>query len=283
MCRVFGFRSILQSGVHQSLIDADNAIVQQSDRHPDGWGVAYYKMGSPHLIKMDGQARESHIFKKVSGVVSSNTVMAHIRKSTVGEMSPLNTHPFQFGRWVFAHNGNVQNFSNRRQAFMANIDKDLASFILGETDSEVLFYFILSIMKKQGYLENFEMDEDSTQRILDEFVEKFQNIAGPLSESKGDYDKNYLTFLLSNGDYFLGFNGGQSLLYSTHKKRCPERASCSYFKEICESPARKEEKVHHLLISSEVIQNENIWNEMEFGSFVGVQSGLKFFKGKVLL
>ncbi|MEM7647401.1 MAG: hypothetical protein AAF203_10860, partial [Pseudomonadota bacterium] len=58
MCRIFGFRSILQSGVHRSLIDSENAIIQQSDRHPDGWGVAYYHMGSPHLVKNENQARE---------------------------------------------------------------------------------------------------------------------------------------------------------------------------------------------------------------------------------
>ena len=63
MCRIFGFRSVLQSGVHQSLIDADNAIIQQSQRHPDGWGVAYYKMGSPHVIKIESQAKECKIFE----------------------------------------------------------------------------------------------------------------------------------------------------------------------------------------------------------------------------
>ena len=283
MCRIFGFRSILQSGVHQSLIDADNAIVQQSERHPDGWGVAYYKMGSPHLIKMDGLARDSLIFEKVSGVVSSNTVVAHIRKSTIGQTSPLNTHPFQFGRWVFAHNGNVENFKKNRSAFLANLDKDLRPFVFGDTDSEVLFYFLLSIMKRKGFLQNFELEPDSTQAVLAEFIERFQNIAGPLSESKGDYDKNYLTFILTNGDFLLGFNGGQSLLYSTHKKACPERHTCSFFNPICESPANEEEKIHHLLVSSEVIENENIWNQMAFGEYVGVKSGLHFFKGKVNL
>ena len=238
-------------------------------------------MGAPHLIKMDGQARDSHIFQKVSGVVSSNTVIAHIRKSTVGKTSALNTHPFQYGPWVFAHNGNVMNFAQCRQAFISNIHKDLGPFVLGDTDSEVLFYYLLTLMKKRGYLENFELDEEATQIILSEFVQDIEKIAGPLSESTGDYDKNYLTFLLTNGDYLLGFNGGQSLLYSTHKKRCPERNTCSYFKEICETEAHSGDRIHHLLVSSEVIQNENIWNPMAFKSYVAVKSGLQFFKGNI--
>ena len=38
MCRLFGFRSVIQSQVHRSLVDADNALGQQSVRHQDGCG-----------------------------------------------------------------------------------------------------------------------------------------------------------------------------------------------------------------------------------------------------
>ena len=31
MCRIFGFRSVMQSHVHRSLVSADNALIQQSD------------------------------------------------------------------------------------------------------------------------------------------------------------------------------------------------------------------------------------------------------------
>jgi len=51
MCRIFGFRSVMQSQVHRSLVSADNAFMRQSERHPDGWGVAYYLANAPHVIK----------------------------------------------------------------------------------------------------------------------------------------------------------------------------------------------------------------------------------------
>jgi hypothetical protein len=38
MCRIFGFRSVIQSQVHRSLVSADNALMIQGERHPDGWG-----------------------------------------------------------------------------------------------------------------------------------------------------------------------------------------------------------------------------------------------------
>jgi glutamine amidotransferase len=278
MCRIFGFRSILQSGVHRSLIDSDNAIIQQSDRHPDGWGVAYYNMGSPHLVKNENQARKCQIFEKVSGVVSSNTVVTHIRKSTVGAVGPLNTHPFQFGPWVFAHNGNVENFAERRQSLLQKIDPDLCRFILGETDSEALFYLLLTVLRRHGAFKPGSDLSDMTP-VLQEYLCLFTELFGPPEKSQGEYDKNYLTFLLTDGRMMLAFNGGQPLFYSTHKSQCPDRSACGHFNPVCEKAASSNQKIHHLLISSEVIKNENIWNPLEFGHFVGVDRDFVFHQG----
>ena len=104
----FWFRSVIQSQVHQSLVHAENALRIQSERHPDGWGVAYYHAGTLHVIKSDDQQLMTTFFRHISGVVSSETVVAHIRKTTVGQNSIINTHPFQFGPWVFVHNGNIK-------------------------------------------------------------------------------------------------------------------------------------------------------------------------------
>ncbi|MCJ8278104.1 MAG: class II glutamine amidotransferase [Bdellovibrionales bacterium] len=281
MCRIFGFRSVLQSGVHQSLIDADNAMIQQSQRHPDGWGVAYYKMGSPHVIKIDNQAKECKIFQKVSGVVSSNTVVTHIRKSTVGSLGALNTHPFQYGPWVFAHNGNVENFSRVRDQFLQKIDPDLRSFVLGDTDSEILFYLFLSLLKKRGEHALEHQRASDFPEILKKFVEVFKEVAGDLKESQGDYDKNYLTFLITNGKNMLAFQGGQKLYSSTHKTKCPESSTCSFYKPICEKLSQSGDKVHHLLVSSEIIKNENVWEPMSFGDYIGVGSDMSLFKGNI--
>ena len=115
MCRLFGFRSVIQGKVHTSLVEAENALGIQSFNHPDGWGVAYYLSDAPHLIKSEHSAVKDNLFKKVSGVVSSQTVLAHIRKATHGSKTVLNTHPFQYGKWIFAHNGNINNFNTHKK------------------------------------------------------------------------------------------------------------------------------------------------------------------------
>ena len=121
MCRMFGFRSVLKSRVHRSLLSADNALAVQSRAHPDGWGVAYYVNGVPQVTRSTRTAVSDALFRRISGVVSSETVVAHVRQATQGALSPLNCHPFQYGRWIFAHNGDVPDFASHRTALMAHI------------------------------------------------------------------------------------------------------------------------------------------------------------------
>ena len=142
MCRLFGFRSVIPSQVHRSLVNADNALAFQSERHPDGWGVAYYVDDAPHVTRSAATAIEDQLFARVSGVVSSQTVLAHIRKATVGATNVLNCHPFQYGRWVFAHNGDIPDFQRCREAVENEIAPRLRRFILGDTDSERVFFLV---------------------------------------------------------------------------------------------------------------------------------------------
>ena len=243
-------------------MDSQNSILHQSHRHPDGWGVAYYKLGTPHIIKLGRQAIECEIFKKLSGLVSSNTVVAHIRKSTVGSVGPLNTHPFQFGPWIFAHNGNVENFQSIKGDLLKYVDGELKSFILGETDSEHLFFLLLSLMRKRGNLEDRSLHRP--EELVWKFVTLFEKLAGPLYQSRGENHKNYLSFILTNGKSMLAYQGGKELYFSTHKELCSERKTCGYFKPLCEKSAQNKDQVQHFLISSEKIKNENVWTKLKF-------------------
>ena len=51
MCRFLGFQSSRPCEIHYSLHDAENALVKQSKKHPDGWGVGYYVDKELYLMK----------------------------------------------------------------------------------------------------------------------------------------------------------------------------------------------------------------------------------------
>lgn len=284
MCRLYGFRSAIDSTVHRSLVAAENAIVRQSRVHKDGWGLAFYVDRYPHILRNDAQAAGDSLFRDVSSVVATRTFMAHIRKATAGSVRVLNCHPFQHGAWTFAHNGQVCDFGN--PSIRANVDQLIdpryARFVLGDTDSERIFYIFLSrLSRRVADLHNPGITADHALEALRETVRDVIEAGGP-DDADPDLPTK-LNFLITNGSVMLAYRYRVSLFYSTHKTRCPERETCFAFEQgRCERPVQ-DGIVNHLLISSEVIEGgNNVWEEIPNDTYVAVDHGMNFRMGRLI-
>jgi predicted glutamine amidotransferase len=268
MCRLFGFRSVIPSQMHRSLIAAENALGRQSERHPDGWGVAYYVDGAPHVTRSPTHALGDTLFHRVSGVVSSETVLAHVRKATQGGHTVLNCHPFQYGRWVFAHNGDVPTFHQHRAALMDEVSPRLRRFVLGETDSEVVFFMLLSRLEALGPLAQ-PRDAGEVMAALAATVRDVHRIAVATPDAP-----NKLTLIVTDGTTMAAHQGGKELFFSTYKTRCSDRETCASLAPHCEAPTTTG-SVNHLVFSSEPLHGENIWLPLAEGDLVGVDRRMK--------
>jgi len=271
MCRLFGFRSVIPSQVHASLLAAENALGAQSNAHPDGWGVAYYVDGSPHVTKSPTHALGDQLFHRLSGLVSSETVLAHVRKATQGDKGLLNCHPFQFGRWVFAHNGDIPGFA---QGLMPRLREEIAPrlrrFVLGDTDSETIFFIFLSLLERYSPLSQRPELGDvvaAVQATLERVrgICELQTTAGP---------PILLTFIVTDGDVMVATHGGKELSFSTHKRRCPDRGTCPSLAAACENPSL-DGRVNHLIVSSERLQGSNVWEELAPGDILAVDARMR--------
>ncbi len=248
----------------------------QSRRHPDGWGLVYYIADTPHVVKSTVTAESDDLFRHVSGIVTSQTVLAHIRKATHGKLTILNTHPFQYGRWTFAHNGNIKHFDAVKKQLMNEVAKENQPYCLGETDSEVIFHILLTSINKLVEIHQPNPDMKLVMKGISNAVTRICEIVGELSiKETGIPSESYLTFVISNGPIMIAMNGGMKLFYSTHKKKCPERETCSSFAPWCEAVAQGDMSVNHLIFSSEPLQGENIWKDLEPGEIVGVDARMK--------
>jgi len=272
MCRLFGFRSVIQSQMHRSLVQADNALCGLSEQHPDGWGVAYYIDGTPHVMRSTNTALSDRMFQRVSGVVASETVVAHVRKATQGSLSVLNCHPFQYGRWVFAHNGDVPSFVERRELLLTHVSPRLRRYILGDTDSEVLFFLVLTQLLRYGSLvSQFALaDVAAALSRAISIVREFCDHESPTP--------SLLTCLLTDGATMVGYQGGKELHYSTYKQRCGDRQLCKFLSPACEAPS-EDGFVNHLIFSSQPLSGENIWHAMSEGQIMGVDARMRIFAG----
>lgn len=280
MCRLYGFRSAIDSSVHQSLVAAENALAQQSERHRDGWGIAYYVQGFAHLIRNDEQALNDVLFRELSGVVATQTFLAHIRRATAGTVRVLNCHPFQHGRWTFAHNGEIAGWSDSevRARVSKSVDERFRRYVLGDTDSEVLFHIFLSHLARRT--QNIQDEGLTVAHVLPALREAVHAVRDAAPEQSDDV-RNMLTVLLTNGNLMVGYRWDKELYISTHKTRCPERDTCYAFEAgRCEAPVGRDRIVKHMVVSSEpVSEGPNVWEALKDGEYVGVDHGMNFRRG----
>ena len=276
MCRLFGFRTAAESSVNHSLVEAENALAKQSEFHQDGWGIAYYIGGYPHLIRSEKQALKDRLFGDVGLVVSTQTFVAHIRQATLEEPHVLNCHPFQFGRWIFAHNGEIAGFSLEevKERVLANVDPHYRRHIMGQTDSEAIFHIFLSrLAARHVDIQSEDVVADDAVGALGETVALVRE-AAPDTYTDPDTGAEHVTrlnLMVTNGTLLVGLRFRRDLFYSTYKTRCPDRDTCESFDERqCEQEVLFGQ-VKHLIVTSEPVCTEvNVWHELTDGECVYV-------------
>ncbi|MDQ3740002.1 MAG: class II glutamine amidotransferase, partial [Actinomycetota bacterium] len=143
MCRLFGLHAGREP-VRASfwLLDAPGALLAQSRRNPDGFGIGTFEPdGSPDLDKAPTPAYDTSLYATEARDERSRTYVAHVRYASVGALTYENTHPFEQDGRLFAHNG-VVGFDPE-----APVDRSL---VHGDTDSERLFALVTLAIREHG-------------------------------------------------------------------------------------------------------------------------------------
>lgn len=275
MCRLFGFRSSVPSAVHRSLVLETNALRRQSLEHPDGWGLAWFEGGRPRVDRGVDGAFADEKFASLSTLISSETVIGHVRKASVGALTPENTHPFTWGPWVFAHNGTIDRFDEVRSRLDAAIARSRLGSIRGETDSERLFALFLTRLETRADLFESEIPLAQVLRSLAEVLQI------TLEACEGTGEQPSLNLIVTNGRVMGATRQGRSLYVSTHKVRCPERDSCRHFRPCCEEPVPPDVPVNHFLVASERTGEVDRWQELPNASLVGIDEAMRVRREKL--
>ena len=156
MCRYYGLRANRPTRVDWHLVRAPNSLLVQSRRdlsgfeHADGWGIAAYDGDALQVRRRASAAHDGHYFCEAAERVEAATVLAHVRRATVGRIGLANTHPFVHGRFALVHNGTVPYFADIRPRLLEAMAADHRAAIQGGTDSEHLLHLILSMHAQLG-------------------------------------------------------------------------------------------------------------------------------------
>lgn len=268
MCRLFGFRSAVPAVVHPALVTEKNSLVIQSREHKDGWGIAAYGIEPrPTVAHGVGPAHSDPDFHRVSSLVSSHTVVAHVRLASVGAVELRNSHPFLYGRWSFVHNGTLKNFEQHRQAVESLIRSDLRTNVRGTTDSERCFHLFLTRLASRCALDGPARLED-VARSVSETME----LVAAITDQPGQ-DRSAMNFLVTDGEVMVATRRNRTLFLSDGRRSATCKAATSL---------QHGTQLDQLLIASEVLcGNHTAWNEVAEDEVIGVDGRLVLHRWKL--
>jgi len=155
----------------------------------------------PQVERQARAAYDDEHFRRTAARVFSRTVVAHVRRASVGSVSLDNTHPFAYGRWVFAHNGTLRAFDAMREWMLDAMTDEHRMAIRGATDSEHVFHFVLSLWAKHPHLTLCEALRAGLQQVIT------QSRKTDATATIG------LNVILSDGEELIGARWGRTLWY----------------------------------------------------------------------
>ncbi len=120
MCRLLGVIANKAVDLGFSFLNADTPFRNLGAKHPHGWGIGWYENGKACVFKEGRSTLQSRYLEGKAQDVRSHVIISHVRSAKTGGPSELNSHPFPFDKYIFAHNGTV----NRVQ-LLALLEDDL--------------------------------------------------------------------------------------------------------------------------------------------------------------
>jgi glutamine amidotransferase len=172
-------------------------------------------------------------------------LVAHVRQKTVGPTRLENTHPFVRGHWLFAHNGTVKDVPYLRRGTA----KHFLDMVQGDTDSEVLFSYLLTRLADAGATHA----GPSAERVLRTACAELRSVP----------DLGAFNFLLSDGRSLYAHRFGRTM-FTLERGPAPKDESGVRL--------RTQDRAHAVCVASERITDES-WEEIPDGTFMTIDGG----------
>ncbi|MBV8947033.1 MAG: class II glutamine amidotransferase [Solirubrobacterales bacterium] len=139
--------------LERALYSPANSLIDQSlharlgaePTNGDGFGVGWYDDApTPGVFRSIEPAWNDQNLRELSAHVTSGHFFAHLRAAIGSPVQQTNCHPFRHGRWLFMHNGYVDELARVRRELLLAVDESLFPQITGTADTEILFYLALT-------------------------------------------------------------------------------------------------------------------------------------------
>lgn len=139
--------------LEEVLYGGTNSLVDQSlhsrlgaePTNGDGFGVGWYgAANNPGVFRNIEPAWNDQNLREIAGHISSPLFFMHIRAAIGSAVQQTNCHPFRHDRWLFMHNGYLNELATVKRDLVLAVDPSLYPNIQGQADTELLFYLALT-------------------------------------------------------------------------------------------------------------------------------------------
>ncbi len=217
----------------------------------DGFGVGWYGApATPGVFRSVEPAWNDQNLRDLAAHISSPLFFTHIRAAIGSAVQQTNCHPFRHDRWLFMHNGYINEFATLKRDLVLAIDPSLYPHIQGQADTEVVFYLALT----------FGLQDDPPAAIeqavgLVEAVAERHGVGHPFQGTIATTDGQSIWAIRYSSE-----RQSRSLYYSTDvptlRKLYPDR---DLFKEVSENA--------RLIVSEPLSDVAGVWNEVPESSW----------------
>lgn len=282
MCRFLCYKGnkvlladILTKPSHSLIKQSYCAKMREEPLNGDGFGVGWYDSDLdpiPGLFRSVTPAWGNRNLHRIAEKLKSSCIFAHIRAATPGMLvSEINCHPFQYGRFLWMHNGFICEFDKIKRRLRNSLKDPYYHMIEGTTDSEHAFAVFLNFLP--------EGREDYSLQVLTEaLLSTIQQLNIWLKEAGVKGGSNF-NFALTDGEQMV------ITRYATHVDKDPETLYYSYgtgfscLGDTCRMIDRFESHASVIVSSEPLTDEDNDWIEIAPNTLLAIDklNNIQFF------
>jgi predicted glutamine amidotransferase len=165
----------------------------------DGAGIAWYApefSARPALFKDVTPAWSNQNLIEIARVTGSSCILAHVRAASPNSsVQRLNCHPFAHKHLAFMHNGYLGGFLSYKRRLLQGLSDEAFHSILGSTDSEHAFAFLIDHY-------NQCVDLEPAQRLVESMQRTIVGLEA-LRAASGTVEPSACNFAVSDGNFIV--------------------------------------------------------------------------------
>ena len=155
MCRFIAYlgqevlaADLIIKPIHSLIYQSYNSLERFEPLNGDGFGMGWYTPSIdplPCLYTTVSPAWADQNLHRLASKVKTPCLFAHVRAASAGlSVTELNCHPFIYKRFLWMHNGSIDEFAKIKRRLRDTLRDELYNFINGTTDSEHAFALFLN-------------------------------------------------------------------------------------------------------------------------------------------